>query len=208
MKRLVIIGASGHGRVCAEIAELSNKYNEIIFLDDDVCLKKSGKYSVNGVSGDFYRYLNGDTVYFVAIGDSNHRKRIMNEIKNAGGVFAVLIHPGAIVSEGVECGNGSVIMPGAVVNTGTVIGEGVIINTSSSVDHDCVIGAWSHIAVGAHLCGTVVVGVKCWIGAGAVISNNISIISETVVGAGTVVVDDIHVPGTYIGVPARPMVRK
>lgn len=30
---LVIIGAGGHGRVCAEIAEL-NGYKKILFLDD------------------------------------------------------------------------------------------------------------------------------------------------------------------------------
>ena len=34
-KKLVIIGAGGHGKVCAEIAEL-NGYKEIVFLDNDI----------------------------------------------------------------------------------------------------------------------------------------------------------------------------
>ena len=33
-ERLIIIGASGHGKVVADIAELSG-YKEIAFLDDD-----------------------------------------------------------------------------------------------------------------------------------------------------------------------------
>ena len=33
--KLVIIGASGHGKVIADIAKL-NGYKEIIFLDDDI----------------------------------------------------------------------------------------------------------------------------------------------------------------------------
>lgn len=34
VKKLVIIGASGHGKVVADIAML-NGYNEIVFLDDN-----------------------------------------------------------------------------------------------------------------------------------------------------------------------------
>ena len=33
-KKIVIIGASGHGKVIADIAE-KNGYEEIVFLDDD-----------------------------------------------------------------------------------------------------------------------------------------------------------------------------
>ena len=34
-KRLIIIGASGHGKVCVDIAERLGHWNEIYFLDDD-----------------------------------------------------------------------------------------------------------------------------------------------------------------------------
>ena len=208
MKRLVLIGASGHGKVCAEIAELSKKYNEIIFLDDDRSIKKCGRYPVYGVSNDFCGYINEKTDFFVSIGNSEHRKRIQNDIENAGGSIATLVHPCAIISNEADCGKGCVVMPGAIINSGTIIGKGAIINTSASVDHDCSVGDWSHISVGAHLCGTVVVGDGCWIGAGAIVSNNINITSDSVVGAGAVVVDDISISGTYIGVPARPMVNE
>ena len=38
MKRLIIIGASGHGKVVADIAAL-NGYTDIAFLDDDESIK-------------------------------------------------------------------------------------------------------------------------------------------------------------------------
>ena len=34
MKKLLIIGAGGHGRVVADSAESTKKYQEIAFLDD------------------------------------------------------------------------------------------------------------------------------------------------------------------------------
>ena len=34
MDKLVIVGASGHGKVIADIAKL-NGYNDIVFLDDN-----------------------------------------------------------------------------------------------------------------------------------------------------------------------------
>ena len=37
MNRLIVIGASGHGKVVADIAVL-NGYEDIVFLDDDESL--------------------------------------------------------------------------------------------------------------------------------------------------------------------------
>ena len=202
-KRLVIVGASGHGKVCAEIAELSNRYKNILFLDDDTSIRNCGKYDVFGTSEDINQYVNDDTEFFVSIGDHIHRSRIQEQIETAGGSVATLIHPQAIISEEATIGAGTVVMPGTVINAGTEIGKGVIVNTSSSIDHDCTLKNWIHVAVGAHLCGTVNVGENTWIGAGALIRNNVLIGSDIVLGMGAVVVKDIKESGTYIGVPAK-----
>lgn len=198
-----MVGASGHGKVCVEIAELSDRYDEILFLDDSPIMKKCGKYDVIGTSSELYQYVDDKTEFFVSIGKYEHRKRIQEKIEAASGTVATLFHPQAVISETVTFGAGTVVMPGAVINTGTSIGKGVIVNTSCSIDHDSSVGDWSHISVGAHLSGTVEVGENCWIGAGATVSNNLSICSNVTVGAGTVVVKDIEKVGTYVGVPAR-----
>ena len=45
MKRLAIIGASGHGKVIADIA-VKNGYEEIVFLDDNPELKECAGFPV------------------------------------------------------------------------------------------------------------------------------------------------------------------
>ncbi|MCM1461041.1 MAG: acetyltransferase [Bacteroides sp.] len=195
-KRLIIIGASGHGKVVADIAE-RNGYQNIIFLDDDVTVKNCGKYSVVGNSQDA-SHMEGDVI--VAIGNVKSRKRISEQYQNR---LVTLVHPDAIIADNVKLGAGTVIMAGTVINADAVIGNGCIVNTGSSIDHDCMIGDYVHVAVGAHLCGMVTIESDTWIGAGAVISNNISVCSNCMIGAGAVVVKDIKESGTYVGCPVR-----
>lgn len=198
MKRLLIIGASGHGKVVADIARL-NGYTDIAFLDDNQKVKKCGDYFVVGMSHQVSD-LDGDVI--VAIGNAAIRHRIQQRIDPAR--LVTLIHPDAVVSDA-QIGRGTAVMAGVVINPGTVIGDGCIINTSSSVDHDCKIGDYVHIAVGAHVAGSVDIGDETWIGAGATVSNNVTICGGSMIGAGAVVVEDITELGTYVGVPTRKM---
>ncbi len=193
---MIIIGASGHGKVVADIAEL-NGYDDIVFLDADPTKKECGGHPIVGTDNDCSD-LKGDV--FVAIGNAEARKRIMERESTRN--FPVLIHPSAVVAKSAKIGKGSVIMAGAVINPGTVIGKGCIVNTCSSVDHDCVLGDFVHVSVGAHLSGTIKVGEETWIGAGVTVNNNVDICGGCMIGAGAVVVNSIDEAGTYIGIPA------
>ena len=197
MKKIVIIGASGHGKVAADIA-LKCGYTDIVVIDDNISIKTCGRHSVVG-SNDRVEDINGDVI--VAIGNSAARRRIQESIEEER--LAVLIHPDAVVAEDVTIGSGTVVMAGTVINPGSMIGRGCIINTCASVDHDCKLGDYVHVAVGAHLAGSVEVGDETWIGAGATVSNNIEICGRCMIGAGAVVVKDIEEAATYLGVPAR-----
>lgn len=202
MNRLIIIGASGHGKVVADIAKKCG-YTDIVFLDDNQSIKECLGYPVLGAASLISK-LEGDV--FVAIGDTEIRKNIMQRYEERD--FPVLIHPRAVVAEDVMIGIGTIVMAGTVINPGTKIGRGVIVNTSSSIDHDCEVGDYTHVSVGAHLSGQVIVEDNVWIGAGAIISNNVSICGRCLIGAGAVVIRDIVEPGTYVGVPAKRMVVK
>lgn len=193
-KKLIIIGASGHGKVIADIA-VKNGYGDIMFLDDDENIKECAGFPVVGKSWKAEN-MEGDKI--VAIGDAGIRNKIQGKIKTT-----TLIHPDAVISRRVEIGEGTVVMAGAVINSDTVIGKGCIINTGATVDHDCRIGDFSHISVGAHVAGSCQIGESVWIGAGATVSNNVNIYGDCMIGAGTVVIKDITVPGTYVGVPAK-----
>lgn len=201
-KKLVIVGAGGHGKVVADIADKMNIYDEIYYLDDCLIGKEIGGKMV--ISGVEYAIEHKDDVdAFIAIGNASIRQNIFNRYRGVGVTIPTLIHPNAVIASDVKIGTGTVVMAGTVINSGTEIGQGVIINTCASVDHDNVIGDFVHISVGAHLAGNVSVDHSTWIGIGAVVSNNISIIGNVVIGAGATVVNDIEEEGTYVGVPAR-----
>ena len=195
--RLTIIGASGHGKVVADIARL-NGYDDIRFLDDNPSVTSCGVYPVVGTTADAAA-VDGDL--FIAVGKATVREKLMDQFADKS--FATLIHPNSVIADTASIGVGSVVMAGAVVNPYAMLGLGCIVNTCASVDHDCMVGDYVHVAVGAHICGTVTVGDGVWIGAGATVINNVSICSDTTVGAGAVVVRDIALTGTYVGVPAE-----
>lgn len=195
--KLTIIGASGHGKVVADIAEKCG-YDEIEFLDDNESIDCCGKWRVVSPSSDAATVQND---LFIAIGDARIRSQLMERFSDKH--FPVLIHPSAVIADDVEIGEGSVVMAGAVINPSVTIGRGCIVNTCSSVDHDCLLGDYVHLAVGAHLSGTVSIGNRTWIAIGACISNNVCICGDCIIGAGAVVIGDIAQPGVYIGIPAK-----
>lgn len=201
MKKLIIIGASGHGKVISDIAKL-NGYSDIVFLDDNPAITSCGDYPVVGKTA-LVETLEGDVV--VGIGNAQIRKRIQEVIPEYRVVSQ--IHPNAVIGSHVAIGRGTVVMAGAVINYGSIIGKGCIINTCASLDHDCVLGNYVHVAVGSHLCGTVSIGDNTWVGAGSTVSNNMSIIADCVIGAGAVVVKSISEAGVYVGVPAKQLRR-
>ena len=189
LNRLVIIGASGHGKVIADMA-VKCGYKDIVFLDDNENVKECVGFPVIGKVLDA-KNMEDDKI--VAIGNAEIRKKIQSQLSN----LVTLIHPSAVISRRVKIGEGTVIM------ADVVIGKGCIINTGASVDHDCKLGDFVHVSVGAHVAGTVSIGKKTWVGAGATVSNNVSICGHCMIGAGAVVVKDLKKSGIYIGVPVR-----
>lgn len=197
---MAIIGASGHGKVIADIA-VKNGYKEIVFLDDNPNVQECAGFWVVGTLEDIDKYPDYDVI--VAIGNACIRKKIQKQVGEDR--LTILIHPQSVISRRITIGQGTVIMAGAIINSDTKIGEGCIINTGASVDHDCSIGDFVHVSVGVHIAGSVTIGNGTWIGAGATVSNNIEICSECLIGAGAVVVSNIKEKGTYIGVPVKKM---
>ena len=197
MNRLIIIGASGHGKVVADITTL-NRYEDIVFLDNDPTIFSCFGYPVLGPD-TMTAELDGDG--FVAVGNVKTRKYLME--RDTGRNFPVLIHPSAVISKEVIIADGSVVVAGPALNPRARMGKGCIVNTSSSIDHDCILGDYCYVAVGVHLSRTVIVGEELWIGAGAIVSNNVTICDDCMIGAGSVVIKNIVESGTYVGVPVK-----
>ena len=133
--KLIIIGASGHGKVVADIAIKMNKWQSIAFLDDDESIKTSMGLEVIGKTADAFIYKN-EADFFVAIGSNTTREKIQEKLIEQGLNVASLIHPSAVIGTDVEIGIGVAVMAGVVINSSTRIGKGCIINTSASLDHE------------------------------------------------------------------------
>lgn len=201
-EKLLIVGASGHGKVVVDIAMKMNKWKKIAFLDDDPLITECMGFSVVGKTEDALKLANEADI-FIAVGNNEIREKVQNKLESAGIKPPSLIHPSAIVGSAVEIGIGTVIMAGVVINSDTIIGKGCIINTAATVDHENRLADFVHVSPGAHLAGMVAIGKKTWIGIGSTVSNNLTITANCKIGAGAVVVKDITESGTYVGIPAR-----
>lgn len=202
MKTLVVVGAGGHGKVVADAAEITGRWQNIVFVDKRWPeLKYCAHWSV--VAQDIKDLLTTERVDFiVAIGDNRTRARVFELCVEAGLNPVSVIHPSAVISRYTEIGLGCVVFAGAVINIGSKIGQCAIVNTGATIDHDGVIGHSVHISPGAHLAGEVTVGDFSWIGIGASVKQCLSISDDVVVGAGACVVSNIAEAGIYVGVPA------
>ena len=201
MKKLVIFGAGGHGKVSAECA-IKMGFTDIEFLDDCPKEDKVIGFPVTGRFSDAERYQKDEASFFIAIGNNPLRLSLIEKYSEMGYEVVSLIHPKAVVSAFASIDDGVLIMPGAVINAGAQIGRGAIINTGVRIDHDCVIEDGVHISPGSVLCGTVSVGALTWICAGSVIANNTSVANNCVVAAGAAVIKDVPEYTLVAGVPA------
>ena len=206
MKKLAILGASGHGKVLADIALLQG-WDEVIFFDDAWPEKQAvSRWPIAGDGAALLRRAGDFDGVAIGIGHCATRLEKHPLLAKAGFVLPVLQHPTAIVSTYAQLGAGSVLMAGSVVNVDAQIGTACIINTGATVDHDCVLADGVHIAPGAHVSGGVTIGAGAWVGVGACVRQGLYIGAGAMVGAGAVVLRDVPAGATVVGNPARPLI--
>lgn len=204
MSRLAILGASGHGKVVADIAEL-NGWGEIVFFDDAWPGRQHhSHWPIVGDTAALVAQLSAVDGVIVAIGCNVVRHTKLEQLRNAGALIVTLVHPHAVISRHSTLGAGGVVLPGVVVNAGARIGTGAILNTGCSVDHDSLLGDYVHVSPGARLASGVVVGDFTWVGMGACIRQMVHIGAHVMIGAGAVVVKPVSDRLTVFGIPARP----
>ncbi|KAA0875746.1 acetyltransferase [Nitrincola tapanii] len=203
MKRLAILGASGHGKVVADIAECCG-WNEVVFFDDAwPNVSANGHWAVAGNSQTLVECVDTFTGVIIAIGNNAIRAEKLCWLSEIGAPVVTLVHPSAVISQYANLGTGTVVMPGVVVNVSSQIGDGVILNTGCSIDHDCSVGDCSHISPGVRLAGGVRIGAQSWIGIGTSVKQLVKIGQGVTVGAGAAVVTDLPDSVTAVGVPAK-----
>lgn len=197
---LYILGASGHGKVVADIAEQLGF--TVKFYDDDYPNKvQIEHWPIFGTCNDLVSLKNNCNA-IVAIGNNNIREEKQAILSKYGFNMVTLIHPNAVVSQYATIGRGSVIVAGAIINAFATVGNACIINTGATVGHDCIIDGFTHICPNVALAGGVAVGSKSWVGIGSQVKQLVTIGDNCLIGAGSTVVKNIPDNVTAFGSPA------
>jgi UDP-N-acetylbacillosamine N-acetyltransferase len=207
-RRLFVYGASGHGKVVADIAR-SMGFALAGFLDDDPVKDGTTFFGAKVLTWDRLgpqRETWSDVAVALGVGDNAARQRCFERVLAAGGELATLVHTSAIVAPSARIGTGTVVMALVAVNADAAVGEGTILNTGSVVEHECTLGRFVHLSPNVALGGNVSIGDRTHLGLGAVALPGVRIGSDVRVGAGAVVNRDAADGLTVVGVPARPLV--
>ena len=140
---VILIGASGHGKVVADIVHFSGD-RVLGFLDDGADMDSFCGYPILGKSADYAAFP--EARFVISIGNSEARRRIAGAMPSARWYTAV--HPHAVISPmDTKVQEGTVIMANAVINPGARIGKHCIVNTGAIVEHDNIVEDFVHISV-------------------------------------------------------------
>ncbi|MFC7365190.1 MULTISPECIES: acetyltransferase [Bhargavaea] len=205
MKKIVIIGDSGHSKVVADLIHSNEDMSVIAKLDDRYDDVNESEGVTKGPISYLRQLLQDEpsTCVVFGIGSNAVRKKLLNELELPRTSFISLIHPTAVISPSAVIGLGTVVMPRVVVNADAKIGDHTILNTGSIIEHDCKVADYAHISPQAIIAGGVVVGEGTHIGAGASVIPMRTVGDWATVGAGAAVVSDIPSNVTAVGVPAK-----
>jgi sugar O-acyltransferase (sialic acid O-acetyltransferase NeuD family) len=202
---IFVYGASGHGKVVADIL-LSRRVSVAGFIDDAAPTYSAEILGLT-VLGDgnwlFQEAKSRKVLVALGIGDNAARRRIAERCMGSGVELFTAVHSSAVVAPSAHLSPGVVVMAAAVVNPDAHIGVGAIINTAAIVEHDCRVGDFAHLSPNAAMGGGARLGSLSWLGIGATIIHGVNVGSGTMIAAGAVVISDIPDRVVAMGIPAR-----
>ncbi len=195
---MFLYGASGHGKVIADILT-SNGIEIKAFIDDNPSLSLfSNKPVYHSLTESDFHVANDDLI--ISVGNNLMRKKLADSLKVK---FGKGVHSSAILSQSSQVGKGSVVMANVTINAGSVVGEHCIINTNASIDHDCIVGDFSHLSPNVALAGNVLVGEGAHLGIGSCVIQGIRIGKWAIIGAGSVIIKNVPDFAVVVGNPGR-----
>lgn len=208
MKRIIVIGASGHARIIIDCLERGGEYQVAGLLDDRLPVgEERFGLPILGAPGDIaklaaeYALAGG----VVGIGDNWTRRLVYQAVRELAPDFRFVsvIHPSAQIGSDVTIGDGSVVMAGGIVSPGATVGNNCVISTNSSLGHESTMNEHGSLSPKVATGGNVRIGTCTAVMLGVSIAHGVTIGDHTVVGAGSLVLRDLPSNCVAYGTPAK-----
>lgn len=150
---LLILGAGQYGVVAREIAVSLNQFEKIDFLDD------KNSFAIGGLN-DYEKFKKEYSAAFVAIGDSEIRSKLIENLRRVGYKLPNLISKACYISPSAVLKDGIIVEPMAVVHTNTIINNGCIISAGAVINHNCILEECCHIDCNATVTNSTIITKK------------------------------------------------
>jgi sugar O-acyltransferase (sialic acid O-acetyltransferase NeuD family) len=205
-KQMLIAGSGGHA---IEVWGILNQSTPICFFNDlnaDYNKAIPAGIRILQSESEARAWFAIDPDFVLGTGKPSTRKILAEKLISWGGKLRSAISEHAVIGTSTaELSTGLNIMAGAVITEGVKLGEGTLLHVHSSVHHNVSIGSYCEISPGCRILGGVQIGDYVSIGAGAIILPGIHVGNHAVIGAGAVVVKPVPENSKVAGVPARPL---
>jgi len=215
VKKLLIIGAGGYGRVilsqCLRDDARGKAWEIGGFLDDrhDVLRGFDLPY---GIVGDPMTFVPGpDDVFVCALGEPRMKKKYTDPLVARNARFINLLSQSGKMGTEVSLGDnvrlqtGIIFEPRVLVAPETSIGAFVTIGSTAIIGHDVQIGAYSFVNAFAFVGSRARVGEFVVVHPHSTILPGVRIGDGAVIGAGSVVVTNVPGNVTVFGNPAKKL---
>lgn len=209
-QKIVIIGDGETAEMAFEY--LNSEYTIVAFLVEKEFRISDSKYGlpITDFESLAQTYFVEDIKCFVAVSYNQNnrlRERLYLIVKQLGYTCVSFVHPSAVISPFATIGENCFILEQVVVQRKVTIGNNVFIWSNSTIAHQSSIHDHVFLATSSVVSGFCKIGTRSFIGAGAVLKDSIEIESDVIIGAGSTVVNKAIQSKTYIGIPAKELIK-
>jgi|SRR5690554_3388495 len=203
MKTLCIYGCGGMGREIADLTTRMDKWEKIIFVDDNIKSRVVDEVLVYELEEVLNEFDKSELEFVVAAGEPTSREFLYKKLENHELALVSIIDTSFNLSRFSSVENGTIIHTGATLTVNVHIGKGCLINKHVVIGHDVTVGDYTVISPNVSVGGDVEIGSSCYIGSGAIIRNGIKIGKNSIIGMGSVVLKDVEPNSVVAGNPAK-----
>lgn len=209
MKSICIVGTGGFGREVLSLINDLGRYDEVeAFLEPDHIWEEKWKDKM--IMGKKVLPMShadsGKHQITIGVASNAIRQKTLTQLPQDI-EYISLIHPNVQISKWVTLGRGAVITAGCILTCAIEIGDFVQLNVNTTICHDCNIGDFFTTAPAVNINGNCIIASDVYFGCGSATKQGVSICSSVIIGMGAMVLRDITEPGTYIGIPAKKLLK-